>query len=117
MAHTHLQQPLLGIDDYTEAVRLDPAHTHAFNNRAASYIELRQPEMALADTEQAIRLDGQLSSAFALRAIALTFLWREADAELDAGRATTMGFDGRALDYLILRAKQRRIPLRPSTPP
>ncbi len=110
MAHTSLHQPLQAIDDYTETIRLNPKHLDAYNNRAASYIELRQADQALPDLEQALSLDSNSASAYALRSMANMLLGYDDRATKDADHAVLLGFDGGALEYLVMRAKQQRLP-------
>ena len=43
--------------DFTEAIRLDPMNSKAFNGRGAVSSETKQFEKALADYNEAIRLD------------------------------------------------------------
>ena len=101
---------LQAIDDYTEAIRWNPKHLDAYNNRAASYIELRQPDQAIPDLEQALSIDGNSASAYALRSMANTLLGYDDQAKKDSDHAVLLGFDGCALEYLVMRAKQQRIP-------
>jgi tetratricopeptide (TPR) repeat protein len=44
------------IEDYTEAIRLDPKNAFAFNNRAAAYEAKRDSERASADRDAARQL-------------------------------------------------------------
>ncbi len=44
------------IDDYSEALRLDPEHAWAYNNRCWSFGLLRRPEEALSDCDKALTL-------------------------------------------------------------
>ena len=52
------------IEDYTEAIRLDPELAVAYSNRGLAYDELGQMERAVADFDEAIRLDPQLALAY-----------------------------------------------------
>ena len=52
-AKGNLQQ---AASDYGEAIKLEPGHAWAYNNRCWVHGLLRQPEIALADCEEALRL-------------------------------------------------------------
>ena len=112
MAHTSLHQPLQAIDDYTKCLELDPGHRDACNNRAASYIELRRADEALPDLERALAIDANSATAYALRSMAHALLGNDAQCDADSRWAVSLGFDGHALEYLVLRAKQQRAPER-----
>jgi tetratricopeptide (TPR) repeat protein len=42
------------IQDYNQAIELDPEYAHAFNNRGLAYADLKQFEKAIQDYNQAI---------------------------------------------------------------
>jgi tetratricopeptide (TPR) repeat protein len=107
MALVHTQQHYLAVEDFTDAIRLQPGHADAWNNRAAAYWDLAQPELTLRDADEAARLDPNRASPHTLRALALTQLGQTAEANAAAGRATALGFDANALEYLIRQAQQR----------
>ena len=52
------------IKDCTKAIRLDPKHSEAYNNRGISYASSGQFEMAIQDFTEAIRLDPNDASAY-----------------------------------------------------
>jgi Tfp pilus assembly protein PilF len=52
------------IDDYSQAIKLDPEDAGAFNNRGSAYHNLKQDERAIEDYDQAIELDPQYAVAF-----------------------------------------------------
>ena len=58
------------IADYSEAIRLDPKHASAFNNRGIAYRAKGDHDRAIADYNEAIRLDPKDALAFNNRGIA-----------------------------------------------
>jgi tetratricopeptide (TPR) repeat protein len=48
------------IEDFTEAIRLDPKLARAYYNRALAHLERGDEDAALADREQALQLDPKL---------------------------------------------------------
>jgi tetratricopeptide (TPR) repeat protein len=52
------------IQDYDQAIRLDPRNSLAFGNRAAAYGEKGEYDRAFQDFDQAIRLDPNYAEAF-----------------------------------------------------
>ena len=57
------------IQDYDQAIALDPGHASAFNNRGNAYKDLGQYEHALGDYDKAILLDPGYATAFYNRGI------------------------------------------------
>lgn len=47
----------LAIDDYTEALRLDPGYIDAWNERGVAYHDMGQYYLAISDFDEALRLD------------------------------------------------------------
>jgi tetratricopeptide (TPR) repeat protein len=66
VAYADLKQFEKAIQDYNQAIELDPKYTHAFNNRGTAYIKLKQFEKAIQDYNQAIELDPELDGFFKL---------------------------------------------------
>lgn len=62
------------IDDYSEALRLDPEHGWAYNNRCWSYGLLRRPEDALPDCDKALSLLSEQPEILDSRALAYWLL-------------------------------------------
>jgi tetratricopeptide (TPR) repeat protein len=58
------------IDDYNEAIRLDPTYAIGFNNRGLAYQRKGQSDRAIEDYDEAIRLNPGYALAFANRATA-----------------------------------------------
>jgi tetratricopeptide (TPR) repeat protein len=52
------------IEDFTQAISLDPTAADAFYRRGTAYLETGQFDRAIADFDQALRLDPQFISAF-----------------------------------------------------
>ena len=52
------------IQDYDQAIELDPKYAIAFNDRGTAYSQKAQPNRAIQNFDQAIRLDPQMASAF-----------------------------------------------------
>src|SRR6266851_4210195 len=60
------------IQDYDEAIRLDPSNAPAFNNRGYAHRSKGDLKRALQDFDQAIRLDPGYALAFKNRGLVLT---------------------------------------------
>jgi tetratricopeptide (TPR) repeat protein len=59
------------IDDFNEALRLEPDYASAFNNRGVAYRNMGDLDRAVADYDQAIRLRPDYVAAFYNRGLAL----------------------------------------------
>jgi tetratricopeptide (TPR) repeat protein len=57
LAHHRLGDPARAIEDYDQALRLDPSYAPAHNNRGNAYGNLGDPARAIEDYDQALRLD------------------------------------------------------------
>jgi len=68
LAYFHRQEYDRALDEYTEAIRLDPAFAPAYANRASVYFNKGEMEQAIADCNRALELDPQLVLAYANRA-------------------------------------------------
>jgi tetratricopeptide (TPR) repeat protein/sterol desaturase/sphingolipid hydroxylase (fatty acid hydroxylase superfamily) len=68
LEHFHRQEYARALDEYTEALRFDPACALVYANRASVYFNQGELEQALADCNRALELDPQLSLAYANRA-------------------------------------------------
>jgi tetratricopeptide (TPR) repeat protein len=58
------------IQDYNQAIRLNPRHADAFSNRGAAYVRKRDYHRAIQDYDEAIRLNPRHADAFSNRGIA-----------------------------------------------
>ncbi len=56
IVHLNLGNEQAAIEDYTQAIRLDPNHADAYNSRANIYRQLGNKEEAIADFHQAADL-------------------------------------------------------------
>jgi tetratricopeptide (TPR) repeat protein len=52
------------ISDYTEAIRLDPNNSWAYNNRGITYFAQKEYDKAIRDYKEAIRLDSNSNLAY-----------------------------------------------------
>jgi tetratricopeptide (TPR) repeat protein len=59
------------IDDFNEALRLEPDYASAFNNRGVAYRNMGDLDRAVADYDQAIRLKPDYLAAYYNRGLAL----------------------------------------------
>ena len=57
------------IEDYTQAIKLDPNNADYYDVRARAYVENNDKVRALADYNQIIKLEPKRSNSYALRAI------------------------------------------------
>ena len=62
------------IDNYDDAIRLDPQYSRAYNNKGIAYKKLAQPDRAIQDFDEAIRLDSEYAHAYFNRGIAYNAL-------------------------------------------
>jgi lipoprotein NlpI len=79
------------IQDFDQAVRLDPEYADAFNNRGVAYSGQGQFDRAIQDFDAAIRLDANYAIAIYNRGLALRNLGREPEAARDFARAKGVG--------------------------
>ena len=75
------------IDDYSEAIRLDPKFAVGFNNRGLGYQRKNQYDLAIQNYDEAIRLNPQYALAFVNRSNAHRSKARFDLAIADAGQA------------------------------
>lgn len=61
------------IEDYTQAIELDPGHPEAFYNRGCSWYEVGNYEDAIADLTRAIQLDPLADHYYGQRAMVYLF--------------------------------------------
>jgi len=60
----HFTDGQRAIEDYNEAIRLDPKFALAYNNRGAAYGDKNERDRAIADYSEAIRLDPKYAEAY-----------------------------------------------------
>ncbi len=76
-------QTVKAMEDFNEAVFLDPAYTAAYNNRGITFNKMGLYDKAIADFNKVISLDPSYSKAYYNLGIALTSLGRPDLAETD----------------------------------
>jgi tetratricopeptide (TPR) repeat protein len=81
------------IEDYSEAIRLDPNFAVAFNNRGVGYQRKNQYDRAIENYDEAIRLNPQYVLAFINRSNAHRSKARFDPAIADAGQAIALNPD------------------------
>src|SRR5262249_13545544 len=70
-AYFQLGEPDKAVADFSQALKLDPKHVRAWNNRGNAYMKLGQLDKAVADYSQAIELvpnDRQQPHSYYMRA-------------------------------------------------
>ena len=111
MAYNNLGDPRRAIEDYNEAIRLDPEYTASYYNRGQAYFTVGRPRLAVKDHTRAIELsqnDPQQPLAYAGRAMAYTLLEQDEEAQGDMSKAIELGFDPGLLVALINEVKDQR---------
>jgi tetratricopeptide (TPR) repeat protein len=78
------------IQDYDQAIRLNPKNAAAFRNRGILYTKTRQYDRAIGDFDEAIRLDPNFAVTFQNRGYALRFVGQYDRAIADYQRALTL---------------------------
>ncbi len=80
------------IDEYSEALRLNPWHIPSHMSRGRAYVRLRQFEPAILDFGEAIRLDPEHAPAYGNRAFAYGQLDMHTKAQQDFNQALDLGY-------------------------
>ena len=75
------------IEPLTEALKLDPSLSLAFNARGFAYFRLKQYPQALADFDQAIRLNRSYVNAYINRSVTRRAAGDKAGADADQAKA------------------------------
>ena len=83
----------LAIQDYTEALRLDPQYAIAYYTRGYAYYDLGQYQLAIQDFNEAIRLHPQDALAYYGRGVAYEYLGNYSEAERNFQKAKELGFN------------------------
>ena len=89
------------MEDFDEAIGLNPQFGAAYSNRGFALINLGQSQQAVADYTQAILLSSGEGDAYAGRALADILLGRDTEAEQDVERAVELGVDAASLKETI----------------
>ena len=108
VAYTSLGQSRKAIEDYDQAIRLNPRMAEAYSSRASAYNELGQPHRGLEDFDEAIRLNAEYVDAYVGRLLTHTLLSDEEAARADFEKALQLGVDGGALQRAVEQARRRR---------
>ena len=69
-AYAELDNPDRAIEDFDQAINLDPENAEAHEGRGFAYLDLDLPEQALGDFDEAIRLDPGFAHAHGGRGVA-----------------------------------------------
>ena len=77
----------LAIQDYTEAIRLDPQYAIAYRGRGVVYSDLGQHQRSIQDYDEAIRLDPLDADAYSNRGVAYSDLGQHELADRDFAKA------------------------------
>ena len=96
------------IQEFDEAIRLNPQLAEAYVNRGGTYDNLGQPQRAIQDYDEAIRIDPEFAGAYANRAFAYTGLGKDTEAQQDVERAIALGIDPTFLKQEIEELKKQR---------
>ena len=99
------------LNEYNEAILLDPEFAAAYFNRGQTYFTLGQSQRALSDYDKAISLSPdhpQLPLAHAGRALAYTLLDDDVAAQEAMAEAVRRGYDGRRLIAEVNIMKKQR---------
>ena len=78
------------IEEYDEAIRLNPEFADAYYNRGAAYGRLGQFQLAIEDCDEAIRLDPENAFAYLLRGAVYSDMGRPIEARADLETAITL---------------------------
>ncbi|MEM0987771.1 MAG: tetratricopeptide repeat protein [Pseudomonadota bacterium] len=114
-AYADLGQHSRAIEDYDEALRLDPNYTEANYNRGDAYAELGQHARAIQDYDAALRLDPNDAKALNNRGNAYAYLGQHSRAIQDYDEAlrlhpsAAMAFYNRGNAYADLGQHSRAI--------
>ena len=95
------------IQDYDEAVRLDPKDPTAYHNLGLAYMPL-EPERAIDTFGEALQLDPMYADPYFGRAITYTILGKDEEAQMNVDRAVGIGMDRSALEGAIEELKKLR---------
>jgi hypothetical protein len=82
------------IEQYDEAIRLDPQDAKAYDNRGNAYASLGQYERAIQDYDEAIRINPQNAIAYYNRGLTYAELGKSVESERDIQKAKELGYDG-----------------------
>ena len=102
MAASEKGEVELAIEDYTEAIALDPKFAEAYYQRGLAYRKKGEVELAIADYTQAIELKSDYADAYYNRGGAFLRLGERDKAKADLETARNLGSDAlTALDKIL----------------
>ncbi len=96
------------LEDFAEAIRLDPNLAGAYYNRGITYNKLGRFQEALQDLSQAIILAPENGAVYANRAFTYTMLGLDTQASKDVELAVANGVDRENLEQQIRGARKAR---------
>ena len=96
------------LEDFTEAISLDPNLAGAYYNRGVTYNKLGRFQEALQDFSQAIILAPKYGAVYANRAFTYTMLGLDTQASADVELAVANGVDRENLEQQIRGAQRLR---------
>jgi tetratricopeptide (TPR) repeat protein len=79
------------INNYSEAIKINPKFVKAYNNRGIAYIHKKQYDLAIADFSKAIELDPKNGKAYNNRAIVYSYQGETDKAIQDLQKAQSLG--------------------------
>jgi Flp pilus assembly protein TadD len=79
------------INNYTEAIKLNPKFAKAYNNRGIAYVGRKQYDLAITDFNKAIELDPKNGKVYNNRAVAYWYKGEVARARQDIQKAQGLG--------------------------
>jgi tetratricopeptide (TPR) repeat protein len=82
----------MAVEQFTEAIRLDPEYADAYNNRGDAYDKLGEYQLAIEDYDDVIRLDPQYAWASNNRGYAYQRLRMGEEAERDWAKAKELAY-------------------------
>ena len=103
-----LGQPQQAIEDYGEAIRLEPQYAKAYYNRGNAYAVQGKHQQAIEDYDEAISLSPTYVKAYIARAAVYTVLNMDAEAQRDMALAVEMGADPTLLEVRIQELREKR---------
>ncbi len=108
LAHRRLNQLQMAVADYSEAVRIDPSNSDAFNNRAFVYLKLKQFQAAARDAARAITINPNKTNYYVNRALAFREMGQLQKALADINQAIRLD-PARAVSYYTRSIIYRRM--------
>jgi tetratricopeptide (TPR) repeat protein len=114
-AYNGLKQYKRAIQDYDQAIILDPKFANAYNGRGVAYLNLGQYECAIHDFDEVINLNPKYLSTFSNRGRAYTCLKQYERAIQDYDKGISLepknesAYNGRGIAYSDLKQYERAI--------